>query len=278
VLLTSDLMPGSQPKLVLTLNGDGITRESTISMYVEEIRRVVWTDVKTPTLETGEEATVEVQLWNDGNIALSHRLQIGERPDGWSINFDGSNLIQIEPGEAQTIRLRIIANKPGTEMIILGLSDADAVDGNEHAIELISEGEAIIDSTGSGSSVVIWSSLIVIIIGLILIAFIITQRKPTATALTPFLKHTESPAFVPVATPVAAPVAAPADEAFFTNPEPVSAVAVQCWACMENISSEPVLACPDCGARYHSKEHGCGVENLQECRGCQSPISGFVKG
>jgi hypothetical protein len=274
VLLTSDLTPGSQPKLVLTLNGDGISRESTISMYVEEIRKMSWTDVKTPTLDTGEEATVEVQLLNDGNIALSHRLQIGERPDGWSINFDGSNLIQIEPGQAQTIRLRVIANKPGTEMIILSLSDADAVDGNEHGIELTAEGEVIIDSTGSGSSVVIWSSFVIIIIGLILIAFIITQRKPTATNLTPIPKQTESPAFVPIV----APVAAPAAEAFSTNSEPVSTVAVQCWACMKNISSEPLLACPECGARYHSTEYGCGVENLQKCRGCQSPISDFVKG
>lgn len=274
VFLTSDLTPGSQPKLVLTLNGDGISRESTISMYVEEIRRISWSDVKTPTLETGEEATVEVQLWNDGNIALSHRLQIGERPDGWSINFDGSNLIQIEPGQAQTIRLQIIANKPGTEMFILSLSDADAVDENEHEIELTAEGEVITDSTSSGSSVVIWSSFVVIIIGLILIAFIITQRKPTATNLTSIPKQIESPAFVPVV----APVAAPAAEAFSANPEPVSAVAVQCWSCMKNISSESALACPGCGARYHSKEHGCGVENLQKCRGCQSPVSGFVKG
>ena len=275
VLLTSGLTPGSQPKLVLTLNGDGITRESTISMYIEEIRKVIWTEVKTPTLETGEEATVEVQLWNDGNIALSHRLQIGERPDGWSINFDGSNLIQIEPGQAQTIRLLIIANKPGTEMITLGLSDADAVSGSEHQIKLTAEGEVIIGSTESGSSVVIWSSFITIIVGLILIAFIITQRKPNRANLS--MVHPmsiESPGIVPVV----APVAAPAVEAFSTNLEPVSAAGVQCWACMKNISSEKILACPGCGARYHSKEHGCGVENLQECRGCQNPISGFVEG
>ena len=185
-----------------------------------------------------------------------------------------SNLIQIEPGQAQTIRLLIIANKPGTEMFILSLSDADAVDENEHEIELTAEGEVITDSTSSGSSVVIWSSFVVIIIGLILIAFIITQRKPTATNLTSIPKQIESPAFVPVV----APVAAPAAEAFSANPEPVSAVAVQCWSCMKNISSESALACPGCGARYHSKEHGCGVENLQKCRGCQSPVSGFVKG
>ncbi len=281
IILPSTQQPGSQPKATLGLSGDGITREDIISLYVKEIKAVSWTDVKTPILQTGEQTTVEIRIRNDGNVALSHRVVINDKPPGWTVSIDGSGLIQIEPGQEQTIRLSVSADSAGSDNIALSLSDASGVSGVQHSVVLTAEGQSASEQAGSGSGVLIWSSLMVIIIGIAAIFIILFQRKQEkGTAASPDLALAAATAqMVPAAIPqvASAPSVAPPVEAFVQQPVPDSAaVSVQCWACMNPIESESCLACPGCGARYHGHEHGCGSSALTNCRGCQSPSSTFI--
>jgi len=275
IILPSTQQPGSQPKATLSLSGDGITREDIISLYVKEIKAVSWIDSKTPVLQVDEETTVEIRIRNDGNIALSHRLLIDDKPSGWTISIDGSGLIQIEPGQEQTVRLSIIANSAGSDDITLSLSDASEVDGEKHSVVLKAEGQSVSDQASSGSGVLVWGSLVVMIIGIGAISVILIQRKQTKHSSSVDLRLASAaaqttPSVVQQTTP--APAAAPPAEAFVQQ----AAAAAQCWACMKSIEPGPCLACPACGARYHGHEHGCGSSAMTNCRGCQAPSSTFI--
>ena len=281
LILPSTQLPGSQPKATLELSDDGITRENIISLYVEEIKAVSWTDVKTPVLQTGEQTTIEIRIRNDGNVALSHRVVVNDQPSGWTVSIDGSGLVQIEPGQEQTIRFSITADSAGSDNIALSLSDASGVSGVQHTVVLTAEGQSASEQAGSGSGVLIWSSLVVIIIGIgAIIGIIASRKRPKGTEAPPNLAFATAPVqMVPAVAPQvsSAPAAAPPVEAFTQQPVANSAaVAIQCWSCMKPIESESCLACPGCGARYHGHEHGCGSSALSNCRGCQSPSSTFI--
>jgi len=272
IILPSTQQPGSQPKATLSLNGDGISREDIVSLYVKEIKAVSWMDSKTPVLQVDEKTTVEIMIRNDGNIALSHRLQIDDKPSGWTVSIDGSGLIQIEPGQEQTIRLTITANSAGSDDITLRLSDASGVDGEKHSVVLTAEGQSVSDQASSGSGILMWGSLVVMLIGIGAILVILIQRKQTKRSPSPNLASAAAQITPSVVQSSPVPAAAPPAEAFVQQ----GAATVQCWACMKSIDSVSCLACPACGARYHGHEHGCGSSALTNCRGCQAPSSTFI--
>ena len=265
VVLPSGQEPGSQPKITLTLDADGISRENIVSLYVEEIRAVSWSDIKVPVLSVGEATNVEVRIRNDGNVDISRRVLITDQVAGWTVNIDGSSLVQMEPGQEQTIRISINANQAGEGSISLGLSEGDSVQGSEHSVPLLAEGQAISEQTKGGTSTLVWFSLGIMIVGVIGILLVLIQRKPggSKSANRNFAGRT--------------PMAAPPATAFAQNPGAVQqAAGVQCWACMKSITEDKCLACPGCGARYHLNEHGCGTASLQQCRSCQAEVSSFI--
>jgi len=137
---------------------------------------------------------------------------------------------------------------------------------------LTAEGQSVSDQASSGSGILMWGSLVVMLIGIGAILVILIQRKQTKRSPSPNLASAAAQITPSVVQSSPVPAAAPPAEAFVQQ----GAATVQCWACMKSIDSASCLACPACGARYHGHEHGCGSSALTNCRGCQAPSSTFI--
>ena len=264
IILPTGQEPGSQPKVILTLEADGISRENVVSFYVEEVYAVLWSDSKVPVLNVGEPSNIELRIRNDGNTDLSRRVVITDEPNGWSVSIDGSSLVQIEPGQDQTIRISITADKAGEGSLSLSLSDSDSVQGSEYTVSLKAEGQIITDQSKGESSTLVWVSLWIIMVGIIAILLVLLQRKTKP-------RKPQNRMFSG-----ATPMTPPSTESF-ARPSNTQKSEIQCWACMKSIIEDRCLACPACGARYHRNEHGCGTASLQNCRSCQAETSSFIE-
>jgi hypothetical protein len=168
-------MPDMQPQIILTMNGGGLEISDTVSLLIAEVAAVTWSDELLPELETGTQHLVKLRIENTGNSMLSHVVAV-DAPDGWEVIIDSGSTISLQAGQSTSVRLFVTASTPGLEQCTVRLTNAEAVADSEYTFNLTATGEVKTIVGSSIGEVIMWSSLIIIIVGGIL-AIVLIMRK-----------------------------------------------------------------------------------------------------
>ena len=235
--------PASEPEFRVTLSGDLVSVNETVTMLVALSKEVSWKVDGPLNLETNEPSVLQLTITNTGNTLGSGAIDITS-PSGWNVDFDGVDSVNLEAGQSQKVRLDITATKPGDGILSISISGAEDVINSKIELDVSSEGAAIRDESSGMSPVVL--SILVIIPLVIIVGLVIFLRKKNDTS-------------IPISAPAHGSFAAPAHQ---TNATP-------CFACRQPILSV-MQGCPSCGARYHLT---CKVES---CVNCGAPSTTFV--
>ena len=244
IIISAMADAATEPQFKVVLSDGLVSVNETVSMFVAISKEVSWKLDGVSTLQTGKVSTLQVTVTNIGNTLVSGAIKT-ETSTGWRVSIDDSDeMINLEAGQSQKIRLEVVADRPGEGGFSLSISGASDVTNSEYQVELSSEGEVIGDDS-SGTEALLAVALVVfptlIILGLILIL----RKRPRKVNSTPI--HNNG----------------------------ISATAVQqinatpCFSCRQPILSG-MQGCPSCGARYHNT---CKVAT---CLHCGASSSAFV--
>ena len=197
-------------------------------------------------LQTGTPSTFQITITNTGNSLVSGTIETQSSSE-MSVEFDGADIVNLEAGQSQKVRLIVTSNAPGSGVVKLSISGVDDVTGSSFELQVSSEGDKISDSSSSIGNTLLWSFLILIpLIGIIPVVITLRGRRDKT--------HT--------------PNQAPPHAAAFAVDQ-AQQVTTPCFSCRQPILSG-MLGCPSCGARYHS------VCNVKTCVNCGADGSTFV--
>ncbi|MDP6869552.1 MAG: S8 family serine peptidase [Candidatus Poseidoniaceae archaeon] len=241
IIISAMADPGSEPSFTVALDDGLVRHEEIVSMLVAATKEITWKIDGATNLNTGEESILQVTITNIGNTPISHTLQITP-PSGWSVIVDGDDLISLEAGQSIKLRLQINPSKSGDGELIIRLTESEDVIGSEYKLDMSSKGEEVIEESG-GIMFVVFGSISLIVIIMLVSLMIIRRRDPKTI-----------------------PQIAPSANFFQKSAENTE---TPCWHCRQPIISD-MIACPACGARYHS---ACSVP---KCKNCSANKSTFV--
>jgi uncharacterized membrane protein/uncharacterized protein YfaP (DUF2135 family) len=274
ILIRNDAEPMSQPSFTVTFSDENASVVRTAGLVVAPVESYSWTLKSKPEFTTGVEGAIVLELENTGNVALQRRITV-ENVEDWDISVDGTDILNLEPGQDVVVRLNVISHKPSTREVTFELSESDA-DSRIFRIDVASFGEPVGSGDDGLSSSVIVTGISLLIFGLLAAAgaLVLKQRRqPNPKLPLPPLGAT-SP--VPQ-TMMAPPVQQTQPAAVVATPTPVAQPAkplVVCWLCRDGIEG-PSLACGTCGARYHNKD-SCKPEESATCENCDNACSNFL--
>ena len=100
--------PASEPEFKVTLSGDLVSVNETVTMLVALSKEVSWKVDGPLTLETNEPSVLQLTITNTGNTLVSGAIETTS-PNGWNVEFDGVDSVNLEAGQSQKIRLDITA-------------------------------------------------------------------------------------------------------------------------------------------------------------------------
>ena len=161
-------------------------------MLVAEEKKVSWDVEDSLIVNVGEESVIDITISNTGNSIVSSLVNV-KPPSGWSASFEGGDTVDLEAGESEKLRLKIIANKPGSGELEFTLAGADDVEGATYSVMLEAEGDAVQEE--SNSLTVVFSSIAIGILVLGLVAFALTRRvnEPESPKLAPSAAAFQTP-------------------------------------------------------------------------------------
>ena len=246
ILISAMADAGTEPEFTVQLSGDQITVNETVTMFVALTKELSWKIDSLGVLQTGTPSTIQITVTNTGNSLVSGTIE-SQSTSSLSVEFEGVDIVNLDAGQSQKIRLVVTSSKPGTSTVELSVSGADDVTDSSFSLEISSEGEEIDDGSSSLGNTVLWSFLILIPI-IVLIPLVTILRG----------KRNNIPAPIPAT--------APAGGAFSETQQQDT---TPCFSCRQPILSG-MLGCPSCGARYHS------VCNVNSCVNCGADASTFV--
>ena len=140
IIISAMAEPSTEPEFKVTLSGDMVSTNETVTMLVALSKEVTWKIDGPEVLQTGETSTTQLTITNIGNTIVSGTV-VTTVTDGWDVEFDGADSVNLQAGQSQKIRLKITANQPGEGEISVSISGTDEVDGSQIVLEMSSNGE-----------------------------------------------------------------------------------------------------------------------------------------
>lgn len=246
-------MAGWQPEIGLTISADGIEKSASAFMTVASIPSVQWRTLSIEESVEGQASLIHLEVTNTGNTVIEEKVII-ETPSGWSAEIQESSVIELGIDETEALRVLITPGSTGEGSLELSFENSQ-IPGSEHSVELdVARDPNRSTESGITTTIAIVLLLAFIVVGLIFSGLLIMR-----------LREGNPSAAVAMNAPPAA--------AFNTSK---ASSGIVCWGCNQPISGIR-RACPNCGARYHPVDFGCGASTLAVCRNCQADVSTFVE-
>lgn len=242
IIIPSTADPDSEPEFKVTLSGDSVSINETVTMLVDSTKEITWKVEGSTKFKTGESSMLSLTITNVGNTRISGAVDVTP-PSGWSISIDGVDYVDLQAGESQKISIKVTPSKPGDATLSLAISESDEIKNSELEISVESEGDAVVDDS-SGVSSIFWIVWIIIPIVILAGVTVLLSKKKSSNALV----SSNKPQSV-------------------NNLNPVNVIS--CFSCRLPIQSS-MQGCPSCGARYHLT---C---NPAACTNCGASSSTFV--
>lgn len=274
LLIADNVPPRAEPSFTITLSDDGIVVSEIVGLRVASNEEVGWDLGTVPSMQTGTDAFVNVELTNIGNVPIQRQIQISTTTD-WVMKVDGNDVVDLEPGQSSIVRLELRADRPGTGTMTLELVGSEA-SSPSFSFEATATGEPVGTSGSTGLNGTIVLTLLVVLAVLGLGATVGLRKQQSST--TPLVQTTPTAPLAGLpqlaAQPAMAPSTAPAT---VSAPTPSPVIAPICWSCRKSISGL-AKGCPGCGARYHAGgELDCNAGQLSECVNCQGTAQAFIQ-
>ena len=235
IIISAMADPASEPEFKVVLSGDMVSINESVTMLVALSKEVSWKVDGPLVLETDQPSVLQLTITNTGNTLVSGAIEVSS-PNGWDVDFDGADSVDLEAGQSQKIRLDITATKSGSGTLAISISGVEDLENSRIELDVSSEGDAIIEDSSNLSPIIL--SVLVIIPLIIIIGLVI------------FLKN-RNESVMPSSAPVQESFATPVQQ---SNTTP-------CFACRQPILTA-MVGCPSCGARYHST---CKVKTCVHC-------------
>ena len=110
---------GSEPGIALVLSGDGIESRGEATLLVDTVKEVEWTLANFNEAREDFVTTIQLDVLNTGNVALSERI-FTDAPDDWDLWLDGQ-LLTLQPGEAKSVVIQFTPDSGADGFITLRL-------------------------------------------------------------------------------------------------------------------------------------------------------------
>jgi len=264
ILTAPSMTPaGWGPEIGLTINADGIERSAGALIGGANIPvvgepSVVWTTLSMEESKEGLSSLLHFRIQNTGNTHVQERLIVAV-PEGWSVEVQGSDIVDLPLGESQDFRVLVTPDSSGEAAVDLSLENSNTP-GSTHSASIdVASDPSRSAGGGIGTTFAIIGLIVFIIVGLGVAGILIMR-----------LREPNSPPTAPPPSPnVFKESKAP------ENPQN-SAIEVVCWGCNKPVGATR-RACPNCGARYHESGYACSASALTVCRNCQADVNTFVE-
>jgi len=148
----------------MQLTIDDIQVSNTVTLKAATTKNVLWENYVEPeTIVEGVKTTFSIDIVNDGNALLSHRIGV-TGPDGWDVAMGNGDMVELSAGEARTLTVEVMANEPGLGTLVLSLLSADDVSGSSHSIEFNVTDDPNREVSSSGSTIQIIGAVILLLL------------------------------------------------------------------------------------------------------------------
>ncbi|MDP6742300.1 MAG: S8 family serine peptidase [Candidatus Thalassarchaeaceae archaeon] len=199
VVMPATTEAGSEPAVTMQIIVDDVQIADTVTLKTAATKQVLWSSLVEPeSFVDGIKATYSVDIANDGNSILSHRITaVG--PDGWVVEITNAEMVELQPGEARTLNVDVTPDDTAPSTIILSLESADDVSGSSYSFDLNASVNPA-KEVASGNSAWVWGIAIILILALIVgVVVVIASTKKEAS---PLVGIPQSLTIVPPVTPV----------------------------------------------------------------------------
>jgi hypothetical protein len=199
VVMPATTEAGSEPAVTMQIIVDDVQIADTVTLKTAATKQVLWSSLVEPeSFVDGIKATYSVDIANDGNSILSHRITaVG--PDGWVVEITNAEMVELQPGEARTLNIDVTPDDTAPSTIILSLESADDVSGSSYSFDLNASVNPA-KEVASGNSAWVWGIAIILILALIVgVVVVIASTKKEAS---PLVGIPQSLTIVPPVTPV----------------------------------------------------------------------------
>jgi len=155
---------GSEPAVTMQLTIDDIQISDTVTLKTATTKNVMWENYVEPeTIVEGAKTAFSIDVVNDGNALLSHRIGV-TGPDGWEVTIGNSDMVELSAGEARTLTIEVMANKPGLGTVVVSLLSADDVSGSSYSVDLNVTDDPNREVSSGGSMVPIIGAVILLLL------------------------------------------------------------------------------------------------------------------
>ena len=257
VVIPDDEPAGSEPVIVLVMEGDGIEIRDTKSLLVEYAPRLSWVLNTEPIAHEGYLSKYRVDVTNTGNTDISHTLDV-VAPGSWGARaIDGVRVV-LSPGESRSILIEFTPNSGSDGTISLNLINAPDTEGSSFEISVDVKPSLGGDSGLEGYlPLILGTFLIAIIAGLGAYAYVRTNGDPMSLLKTNSTNR----------------------QSREQEDHESGESGVPCWICSTNVTIGEAWACSSCGARYHKigQVSGCDIISLGRCLHCDAEVDDLVE-
>jgi uncharacterized Zn-finger protein len=197
---------GSEPAVTMQLTIDDIQISDTVTLKTATTKNVMWENYVEPeTIVEGVKTAFSIDVVNDGNALLSHRIGV-TGPDGWEVTIGNGEMVELSAGEARTLTIEVMANEPGLGTVVVSLLSADDVSGSSYSVELNVTDDPNREVSSSGSTIQIIGAVILLLLICVGGFVLISMRKQETSSNINLGKNSGN---LPIPAPNSAAVALP---------------------------------------------------------------------
>ena len=197
---------GSEPAVTMQLTIDDIQISDTVTLKTATTKNVMWENYVEPeTIVEGVKTAFSIDVVNDGNALLSHRIGV-TGPEGWVVNMGNGDMVELSAGEARTLTIEVMANEPGLGTVVVSLLSADDVSGSSYSVELNVTDDPNREVSSSGSTIQIIGAVILLLLICVGGFVLISMRKQETSSNINLGKNTGN---LPIPTPNSAGITLP---------------------------------------------------------------------
>jgi uncharacterized Zn-finger protein len=197
---------GSEPAVTMQLTIDDIQISDTVTLKTATTKNVMWENYVEPeTIVEGVKTAFSIDVVNDGNALLSHRIGV-TGPDGWEVTIGNGDMVELSAGEARTLTIEVMANEPGLGTVVVSLLSADDVSGSSYSVELNVTDDPNREVSSSGSTIQIIGAVILLLLICVGGFVLISMRKQETSSNINLGKNSGN---LPIPAPNSAAVALP---------------------------------------------------------------------
>ena len=185
VVMPASTEAGSEPAVTMQVLVEDVEIANTVTLKTAATKQVLWGELVQPeSFIDGIKGTFSVDITNDGNSKLSHRI-VAIGPDGWDVEITNAEMVELQPGETRTLDFDVVPNDTDPATVILRLESADDVGGSSYSFDLNASFNPA-KEVSSGNSAWVWGIAMIIVLGLLVgvVVVVVSSRRNASQQFT----------------------------------------------------------------------------------------------